>query len=134
MTVRISNMTATFTDSTIDYDAIGMDVTDTASGANSTLINLKLANSSVMNVNKNGTLTVSTVVANGVISNVLTADSVVANSLTSSTITANSINLVSAVPSNSTATGIRGQIATDSSFIYVCTANNTWKRSALTAY
>ncbi len=37
-------------------------------------------------------------------------------------------------PANSTSNGIVGTIRYDSSYIYVCTANNTWKRAALTAY
>jgi len=32
----------------------------------------------------------------------------------------------------SSGTGILGEIAYDSSYIYVCTATNTWKRAALT--
>jgi len=32
----------------------------------------------------------------------------------------------------STATGITGQISYDASYIYICTATNTWKRAALT--
>jgi hypothetical protein len=31
-----------------------------------------------------------------------------------------------------TATGTAGQISYDSSYIYICTATNTWKRAALT--
>jgi hypothetical protein len=32
------------------------------------------------------------------------------------------------------ATGTAGQISWDANYIYVCTATNTWKRAALTAY
>ena len=32
----------------------------------------------------------------------------------------------------STATGTAGQISYDASYIYICTATNTWKRAALT--
>ena len=31
-----------------------------------------------------------------------------------------------------TATGTAGQISYDASYIYICTATNTWKRAALT--
>ena len=37
-------------------------------------------------------------------------------------------------PDNSSSNGILGTIRYDSSYIYVCTANNTWKRSALTTW
>jgi hypothetical protein len=35
-------------------------------------------------------------------------------------------------PANSSATGAQGEVRVDSSYIYVCVANNTWKRSAIT--
>lgn len=41
---------------------------------------------------------------------------------------------VSVAPASASATGIKGQIAYDSSYIYVCTATNTWKRTALTTW
>lgn len=37
----------------------------------------------------------------------------------------------SAVPGSSTAQGSPGQIAWDSSYIYVCVSANTWKRATL---
>lgn len=37
-------------------------------------------------------------------------------------------------PTLSTGTGIKGQIAYDSSYVYVCVATNTWKRSPLTTW
>lgn len=36
--------------------------------------------------------------------------------------------------SPSTSNGVMGQVSIDSSYIYVCTANNVWKRAALTSY
>jgi hypothetical protein len=51
------------------------------------------------------------------------------------TLTANTLHVtLGNAPANSTATGIVGQIRTDSDYIYVCTANNTWKRAALTTW
>jgi len=44
------------------------------------------------------------------------------------------VNLSNSVPANSTSVGTAGSIRYDSSYIYVCTANNTWKRSALTTW
>ena len=38
------------------------------------------------------------------------------------------------VPSTATSTGIVGQIASDSSYVYICTATNTWKRAAIASW
>jgi hypothetical protein len=40
----------------------------------------------------------------------------------------------SKTPASATATGTTGQIAWDASYIYVCTATNTWKRAALSTW
>ena len=47
-----------------------------------------------------------------------------------------SANIVvsSSAPANSSATGIAGSIAYDSSYIYICTATNTWKRTAIASW
>jgi hypothetical protein len=37
-------------------------------------------------------------------------------------------------PANASASGVAGQIAWDASFIYVCTATNTWKRVAIATW
>ena len=37
-------------------------------------------------------------------------------------------------PASATATGIKGQIVWDASFVYVCTATNTWKRTAIATW
>lgn len=39
-----------------------------------------------------------------------------------------------AVPSTATSTGVLGQWAADSSYIYVCTAANTWRRAAVASW
>jgi hypothetical protein len=39
-----------------------------------------------------------------------------------------------AVPASATAAGVAGQIAYDSSYMYVCTATNTWKRSSIAGW
>ena len=39
-----------------------------------------------------------------------------------------------AVPSTASSTGIAGQIAYSSSYIYVCVATNTWKRASLSTW
>jgi len=45
-------------------------------------------------------------------------------------------NLVfsNSVPANSVSTGIAGTIRFDTNYVYVCVANNTWKRAALTTW
>jgi len=40
----------------------------------------------------------------------------------------------SSAPANSSANGIAGSIAYDSSYIYICTATNTWKRTAIASW
>jgi hypothetical protein len=37
-------------------------------------------------------------------------------------------------PASATATGATGEICWDASYIYVCTATNTWKRTAITTW
>lgn len=40
----------------------------------------------------------------------------------------------STVPSSASDTGIAGEIAYDSSYIYICTATNTWKRVGIATW
>jgi hypothetical protein len=53
-----------------------------------------------------------------------------------SSVTATSYNLsaLNTAPASATATGTLGEIRIDASFIYVCTATNTWKRAAITTW
>jgi len=44
------------------------------------------------------------------------------------------LNTWASVPANASATGTAGQIAYDSSYIYICTATNTWRRAALSTW
>jgi len=37
-------------------------------------------------------------------------------------------------PASATATGVTGTISWDASYIYICTATNTWKRAAITTW
>lgn len=46
----------------------------------------------------------------------------------------NKMDTLDDVPATSSGAGKKGQIKIDSSYIYVCTATNTWKRAALSAY
>lgn len=47
-----------------------------------------------------------------------------------------SANLIisNTVPANSTSNGITGTITRDNNYIYVCVANNTWKRTELSGW
>lgn len=119
MTVPVANMTATFSNASITYDAIGMNVTDTASNANSTLINLKVGGTSRFNVKKTGEVT---------------ANVVNANTLNANTLNANTLYVTNATPASATATGVKGQIVWDTNYIYVCVATNTWKRAAISTW
>lgn len=44
------------------------------------------------------------------------------------------VALVNATPSNSTTNGTFAHITFDSSYLYVCVANNVWKRAALSSF
>jgi hypothetical protein len=39
-----------------------------------------------------------------------------------------------AAPATSSSAGVKGQFAFDSSYVYICVANNTWKRAALSTW
>jgi hypothetical protein len=54
-------------------------------------------------------------------------------SVTLDTISAN-IQLNGSVPATSSANGVAGTIRFDTNYIYVCVANNVWKRSPLSAW
>jgi len=42
------------------------------------------------------------------------------------------LSLVNIPPTHSNSSGVIGQVAVDSSYMYVCTAANTWVRSSIT--
>ena len=49
------------------------------------------------------------------------------------TVTVSNLKLVSnSAPLSNTSNGVPGQIAHDGSYVFVCVANNTWGRAALT--
>jgi hypothetical protein len=54
----------------------------------------------------------------------------------SSSVTASQYNLsaLNTAPASASATGTLGEIRIDASYIYVCTATNTWKRSAISTW
>jgi len=53
--------------------------------------------------------------------------------VTLSTVGANLIRSNSA-PANSTANGLAGEVKYDTSYLYICVSNNTWKRITLESY
>lgn len=42
--------------------------------------------------------------------------------------------IVNATPSSASDTGTKGQVAWDSSYIYICTATDTWKRVGISTW
>lgn len=44
------------------------------------------------------------------------------------------IVLSNSAPANSSANGIKGEIKYDSDYLYICTANNTWTRVAISSW
>lgn len=50
-----------------------------------------------------------------------------------STVSANLI-ISNTTPANSTAIGLAGTIRYDANYLYICVANNTWKRASLTSW
>jgi hypothetical protein len=44
------------------------------------------------------------------------------------------LSALNTAPSSATATGTLGEIRVDANYIYICTATNTWKRSALSSW
>jgi len=48
--------------------------------------------------------------------------------------TVESVSITNSTPASAGATGVKGQIAWDASYIYVCTATDTWKRVAIATW
>lgn len=53
--------------------------------------------------------------------------------VTLSTVGANLI-LSNSAPANSTSNGLAGEVKYDTSYLYICVSNNTWKRITLESY
>ena len=47
---------------------------------------------------------------------------------------ANNLFISNVVPSNTSSNGVQGVISYDSNYFYVCIANNSWKRAALSTW
>jgi hypothetical protein len=61
-------------------------------------------------------------------------NSVAIGATTPSTGAFSTLNVQTGTPASSSATGIAGAIEWDSSYLYVCTATNTWKRVAIATW
>lgn len=69
------------------------------------------------------------------LSRVLTNGNVSNSTMTVAGVTSNSLIISTpSVPATASSTGTKGQIAYDLSYIYVCVATNTWKRSSLLSW
>jgi len=44
------------------------------------------------------------------------------------------VSMATSIPASASASGVEGQIAWDGSYIYVCTATDTWKRSPIASW
>ena len=49
-------------------------------------------------------------------------------------VNASTLKVTTATPASAAATGVAGTIVWDASYIYVCTATNTWKRVAIATW
>jgi hypothetical protein len=95
----------TWNDNTVDQYALKLSITDTSSGAGSKPLEVAVDGSSKLSLSKAGDLTV-----------------------------AGKVNLPSQPPANAGSAGVVGDVAWDSGFIYICVANNTWKRAAISTW
>lgn len=49
-------------------------------------------------------------------------------------IPANTLRVATSTPATAAAVGVAGTITWDASYVYVCTATNTWKRAAISTW
>ena len=64
-----------------------------------------------------------------------TTPRIIINSAGDASIQDGNLNIATtSTPASATATGITGTIAWDASYVYVCTATNTWKRTAISTW
>lgn len=98
-------LSATWNDNTVDQSGLKISITDTLSGAGSTPLQVNVGGSSKLSLSKAGDLSIG-----------------------------GKLNLPSQPPGAETDPGVAGDIAWDADFVYVCVANNTWKRAALAGW
>jgi hypothetical protein len=109
---------------------------------------VRVTSQQIANLSPAGTVTtVSVVTANGISGSVadptstpaitLTLGAITPTSVTTSDLDVNSDSIrirTAKTPASASDTGTQGQIAWDANYLYVCTATNTWKRSAITTW
>tara|TARA_R110000868_G_scaffold248562_4_gene505147 strand:+ start:394 stop:1059 length:666 start_codon:yes stop_codon:yes gene_type:complete len=135
MTVAISNLSATWTDSANTYNAISMNVSNSGASGDSKLLDLKVNGVSQMSVSANGMINVSTIKADIYIGipagdlSIINSNTVnVAYTLRSNTITANtSIIGYTTITQEFTA----GEILADGNLCYYNSDGKMWKADAL---
>ena len=98
-------LSAIWNDNTTDLSALKISITDTLSGAGSKPLQISVGGSDKLALSKAGDLTIS-----------------------------GKLNLPSQPPASETAPGTAGDVAWDTGFVYICVANNTWKRAALAGW
>lgn len=65
----------------------------------------------------------------------ITLSNLFANVASNVNITGSTVRITgTSAPANSSSTGVAGQIAFDSGYVYYCVANNTWKRATLSTW
>jgi hypothetical protein len=101
--------------------------------------NLVNANSIVVtgNITATGNMSVANLFSGNSTSNVTIANGVITtygNITATGTYVTGKLITTSTVPPTATSTGVAGQIAYDTNYVYVCVATNTWKRSSLASW
>lgn len=98
-------------------------------------IYLQSDGTTILDVDALGVAVTGTLTSSGALTTTAGGHTITAGGLTVTaggiTVTAGSVIIPTASPA-SNGTGTAGQIAWDASYIYVCTATNTWERAALT--
>lgn len=88
---------------------------------------------------ESATINVATITTANVVDitgNTANVQAITTNTFVSETATVNTIFTITtaSTPANAIANGVQGQIAWDLDYIYVCVANNTWKRASITTW
>jgi hypothetical protein len=128
-------VTQTWNDSNDLFTAFRINITDSASKANSLLCDLQVGGSSRFTVDKDGDAvvagTLSVTGASTLTGNVSAGGTLSVTGV--STLTGGMV-LNTATPASASATGAKGTVVWDADYIYVCTATNTWKRAAIATW
>lgn len=114
----IYDLTDTWNAGGTTFYGIRLNVTNSASAAGSKLISLQVGGSELFGVDKDGRVGVGTSSPSCLLD-----------------VNSNKFRVRTAkTPSSASGTGDAGDICWDASYIYVCTATNTWKRAAISTW